>query len=84
MQDNCRHGSLQLVNGTLNTSVSSGRLEICLNRAWGTVCGVQFGYTDAEVACRQLEGFYAEGSIIYINIMYVWSSSNSEILTKSI
>ena len=67
VQDNCTHGTLRLVNETQNVSVSSaGRLELCLNRAWGTACGVQFGYSEAEVACRQLEGFYAEGSSIHV------------------
>ena len=63
--NNCTHGSLRLVNTTHDVGVSSGRLEICINQAWGTVCGGQFGFTDATVACRQLEGFYTEGKSAY-------------------
>ena len=71
--DNCTHGSLQLVNRTSNDSVGSGRLEICLNQAWGTVCSDQFRYTEAEVSCRQLEGVYAEG----MHNSYIYGDENS-------
>ena len=45
--------------------VSSGRLELCLNQAWGTVCGEEFGHTEATVACSQMEGFSGEGILLY-------------------
>ena len=47
----CEHGSLRLINGS---STNQGRLEICLNFVWGTVCYYYFGTYDAKVACRQL------------------------------
>ena len=62
--DNCTQGSLRLVNSTHEVGVSSGRLEICVNQVWGTICRDQFGFTDATVACRQLEGFYTEGKSV--------------------
>ena len=31
-----------------------GRVEICLNRAWGTICNNSFSNDDATVVCRQL------------------------------
>ena len=34
-----------------------GRLEVCINRAWGTVCNDQFTIEDAEVACSLMEGY---------------------------
>ena len=40
---------------------SEGRLEICINNAWGTVCREAFGLADAKVACGQLGGFMREG-----------------------
>ena len=48
---NCNTGDIRLVNGS---SPLEGRLEVCINNAWGTVCHDSFSKDDAEVACRQL------------------------------
>ena len=47
----CKTGDIRLVNGS---SPLEGRLEICINNAWGTVCRDSFSSDDARVACRQL------------------------------
>lgn len=48
---NCSNGDIRLINGTTELE---GRLEICINNAWGTVCSEGFTADDAEVVCRQL------------------------------
>ena len=42
-------------------NASEGRLEICINNAWGSVCDDLFELADAEVACSQLDGFSGDG-----------------------
>ena len=54
--DYCEHGSLRLVDG----GTYYGRLEICINFVWGTVCDDSFNTNDAKVVCRQL-GYEVDG-----------------------
>lgn len=49
------------MDGRSTNATKEGRLEVCLNNAWGTVCNSSFGYYDAVVACGQLTGFHGEG-----------------------
>ena len=46
----CIHGEIRLV-GRNNIL---GRVEICLNGVWGTVCDNGWDSRDARVVCRQL------------------------------
>ena len=55
----CVNGALRLVGGTLSIQ---GRVEICNNNAWGTVCDDGWGTPDAQVVCRQL-GYGTTGSL---------------------
>lgn len=48
---NCIHGDVRLVGGSIGRE---GRVEICVNNRWGTVCHDHWGDWDAIVVCRQL------------------------------
>ena len=64
---NCSYRDLRLEGGTDNTQAVTreGRVEICINNAWGTVCNNLFGRNDAEVVCEQLAGFQRDGKFLY-------------------
>lgn len=47
----CEDGDMRVVNGS---SVLEGRLEVCINNAWGTVCDRGFGSSEARVVCRKI------------------------------
>ncbi len=49
---NCTNGQVRLVGGE---NVTLGRVEVCINNAWGTVCNSRFGTNEAKVICNQLD-----------------------------
>ena len=51
-QPECSSGDLRLVGGERE---SEGRVEICVEGFWGTVCDSGFGREEATVVCRQLD-----------------------------
>ena len=47
----CIDDTVQLVGGS---SPNEGRVEICQNKEWGTVCDDGWDTSDARVVCRQI------------------------------
>ena len=56
-QSVCGDGDVRLMGG--GTS-NQGRVEVCVNNAWGTVCHNSRGYQEANVVCGQL-GYLRQG-----------------------
>lgn len=48
---NCTNNTVRLVGGS---AAHEGRVEVCINEAWGTVCSSGWDDADARVVCAQL------------------------------
>ena len=51
----CDNGEVRLVGGG---TLLEGRVEVCYNSRWGTVCDNMWDRRDARVVCRQVAGEY--------------------------
>ena len=59
----CHDGDVRLVNGSQR---HEGRIEICFNETWGTICNwissYSWNHSQADVVCKQL-GYSQAGKI---------------------
>ena len=62
-QSNCTDGDVRLVDGS---NKYEGRVEVCVNQAWGTVCAFSWSSNDARVVCNQIGA--VDLGIIVINL----------------
>jgi len=56
----CTNGTIRLADGQ---SATEGRVELCINGVWGSVCDDNWDPSDARVVCRQLGLPYSGNSI---------------------
>ena len=62
----CRDGDVRLVDGS---SRHEGRVEVCFNETWGTICDYiddnpwDWNITQADVVCQQL-GYSGAGILV--------------------
>ena len=60
----CEDGTIRLQGGTQ----TEGRLEVCVNGTWGTVCSDFWDNADASVVCSQLG--YSRYGMLYVELSY--------------
>ena len=59
----CDYGDVRLVEGSTQYE---GRVEVCIDDQWGTVCHNSWDNTDATVVCDQLGYSYTGSESCYL------------------
>ena len=54
MQEACDPGKVRLVKGNNDSALQEGRVEVCIDNQWGTVCDDSWNDNSTTVVCKQL------------------------------
>ncbi len=68
--DGCKDSGAILLKG--GSSPKEGRVEICMDSEWGTICDNDWDTPDAQVVCRQL-GFSDKGRHVHMPLAFILS-----------
>ena len=61
LNNTCSNGTIRLMGGNFT---SEGRVEICVNNVWGTICDDGWSEQETTVVCNQLG--YEGGSLFLL------------------
>ena len=67
----CSDGDLRLVN---SEGIGEGRVEICINNTYGSICADFWDEVDAQVVCGQL-GFMRNGQLLKYQMLFTIMAS---------
>ena len=80
----CTSGKIRLAGSSIPLR---GRLEVCVNKTWGTICDDFWDNRDASVVCRML-GYSPYGKVVIVYLRtfidtdyYAWSPRGISIST---
>lgn len=68
----CHTGDLRLQGSEVQ---GSGRVEVCIDNIWGTVCDDSWSEVNARVVCKHL-GFPVFGKNLMINVLSLVDYNN--------
>ena len=68
----CQSGTIRLSSTGGDVNSTFGRVEVCVNGTWGTVCDDFWGNEDASVVCQQLGlSKYGKSLVLHQHFFYV-------------